>query len=596
MHTSRNGIPLGPILVVWVLLSFIPMQTAAQDSTLVDEPPSAVWALYLDGGESPWPLSSTLPIASVEAAAEASLATVRLAGYYFSQFDSIRTDPDHEPPGVRFYISRGPRVSVGRIELFGIRVLDSLTLAQRMETRVGKPLVPSVLERDLDAILGDYEAAGYPLAQARIESIALAPGDSTALHIGIRIDEGTKLTLSRVELTGIERTSVGYVSRVAGLRPGKELLGYNPDEIRRRIQETAFFSEVGEPELLLDEDGGTVLRIPLKEASPGSFDLVLGYLPPAGAGRSGSIVGNGHLVLRNIFGAGRVMGLKLNRLPGQVSSVDAEVADPYVLGLPFGFKGRFEGLQQDSTYGKQRYEAEFGYQFTGSLLAFLNVSRESTNPGKAGLQLGRDGQRIPRSSAVFGGLGLRYRKLDLAENPRQGASVEVKVERGRKTLRSLVRTVEGDTTSIGSSLRQERLSLALRKYTPTIKRQVLVVGGEAMYLVSDAFDESDLFRFGGATSLRGYDEERFRGRFVARLLSEYRYQIDRTSYAFLFFDLGYVDTPRIEGFEAARDFHPGYGFGMQFGTNLGLVNVSYAMNSSDGPTNGRVHVGLSFGL
>ena len=81
----------------------------------------------------------------------------------------------------------------------------------------------------------------------------------------------------------------------------------------------------------------------------------------------------------------------------------------------------------------------------------------------------------------------------------------------------------------------------------------MVLGGETYLLRSDEMDESDLFRFGGATTLRGYDEERFRVPFATRLLAEYRYLVDSTSYGGVFFDLGFVDERHIRG------FHPGFG-------------------------------------
>ena len=116
-------------------------------------------------------------------------------------------------------------------------------------------------------------------------------------------------------------------------------------------------------------------------------------------------------------------------------------------------------------------------------------------------------------------------------------------------------------------------------------------------LRSDTYDRSDLFRLGGATTLRGYDEDRFIGNTVGRLLVEYRYQIDRASFAYLFGDLGVVDTPALGDVPATRDWHPGYGLGIQVGTDLGLIRASYALNPDDtSPTDGRVHLGLSFGL
>ena len=115
-------------------------------------------------------------------------------------------------------------------------------------------------------------------------------------------------------------------------------------------------------------------------------------------------------------------------------------------------------------------------------------------------------------------------------------------------------------------------------------------------VASKDFDTSDLFRLGGAQSLRGYDEDRFRGRLVSRSLVEYRYLFERQSYGYLFFDLGYVDRPETPELAAMREFYPGYGLGMQFETGIGLINTSLALSTQDNPSQAKVHVGLSLGL
>ena len=105
-----------------------------------------------------------------------------------------------------------------------------------------------------------------------------------------------------------------------------------------------------------------------------------------------------------------------------------------------------------------------------------------------------------------------------------------------------------------ASISQQRRVAEARLFIPTLRRLVLVLGGDAALLLGEVYDDSDLFRYGGATSLRGYDEERFRGNIVGRGIIEYRYQIDRTSYAFLFTDLGYVERPVTAGIPADRWF------------------------------------------
>ena len=555
----------------------------------------AEWSLLADGRSVDWPSVRAWPLDSLRVAARDALGTVQRQGYYFARIDSHHVDTSRTPPQAQLFVTRGPNVPVGRIRLDGAVALDSLVLLSRMETRPGRTLDPERLEADLEDLLALYEEAGFLLTQIQVQDIALMPEDPPRLDVSIRIDEGGAPTLRRVEIPGAARTRLRYVARVAELRPGRPLSGYDPAAIRQRLEATGFFRDIGLPELLLEGDSGAVVRIPMTEEAPGAFDLVLGYQPPADGQGGGNLVGNGHLVFRNLFGGGRRFSLELSRPPGQVSRVDVRAADPFILGLPLSIEGRFEGLQQDSTYGKRGYGLEVGYRFEGGLQLFSTINREVTRPGLAGVAL-RDGrQKVPLASAFFAGLGVRVHRVDRRINPRRGFVVETNFEQGRKERRALRVTAEQDTTDEQSALRQERLRAQARLYLPTVRRQVLVLGGEALLLRSNEFDESDLFRFGGATSLRGYDEEEFRVPFATRLLVEYRYQLDRASYGFAFFDLGYVERSKTINLSPLRGFYPGFGIGFQIGTDLGLINLSLASNS-DEPTGVRAHLGLSIGL
>ena len=570
-------------------------QSDTTHASLVASPP-ATWSLIADGSPVEWPSTRALPLDSLRIAAFEALTALQRQGYYFARIDSHRVDTSRTPPAAQLFFTRGPSVSIGRLRIVGATALDSLDLLSRMDTRVGRTLDQTRLEADLDDLLVQYEEAGFLLTRLQVHDITLLPEDPPRLDVTIRVDEGGAPTLRRVETTGTERARAEYVARVAELRVGRRLAGYDPVAIRQRLEATGFFSTVGIPELLLVEgDSGAVVRIPLEEEAPGAFDLVLGYLPPADGEGGGSLIGNGHLIFRNLFGGGRQFSLRLNRLPSQVSSVDLRGADPYFLGLPLSVEGRFEGFQQDSTFGKQQYGLEVGYRLAGGLHLFGTASSEATRPGQGGLELIGGLQRVARASAFFGGLGVRIQRLDRRLNPRRGFLVETNFEQGRKERSARSITADQDTTSERTLLRQERLRARGRLYLPTFDRQVLVFGGEAMVLRSNAFDESDFFRFGGATSLRGYDEERFLVPFAARVLFEYRYQLDRASYGFVFFDLGYVERSETVTLDSLRGFYPGFGVGFQIGTDVGLINISLASNP-DEPTSIRAHLGLSIGL
>jgi outer membrane protein insertion porin family len=110
----------------------------------------------------------------------------------------------------------------------------------------------------------------------------------------------------------------------------------------------------------------------------------------------------------------------------------------------------------------------------------------------------------------------------------------------------------------------------------------------------------DQFRLGGATTLRGYREEQFRGSRVAWSNIEYRYLLSRRSRAFLFFDFGYyyrIERSPSENetepqFLKIEEFKPAWGLGVRVDTPLGIVGVDYGLGEGDALTNGKVHVSL----
>lgn len=553
---------------------------------------SGLWHVHgwPEGIEMDW---ETIAIAdSVQHVTKLLFQHLHSGGYYLASLDSMRI----EAASTHLYIDPKPPLSLQDLSIEGNQVVSEEALRARMDLRPGKTWNADLLEADIQRLLLYYNRLGFPLAQISISSLEFTDEAVVRLALGLSITEGPKLQLAAIEIINADRVRPSYVRRVTGLRLGEQLVDYNPAGIQRKLLETSFFEAIDPPVLVPRDSNEVAIRITVKETPPGSFDLVLGLLPSGDGGVN--LVGNGHLSLHNLFGHGRTMALKLDRLPGQVSSVEAHIRDPYVAGTPFSGEVRFEGYQQGSTYNQQRYGAEVGFRLPSGIEALTNLSSEQTRPGQDGLALvgTPPRQQIPRSSTVFYGIGFRYVRLDDALNPRKGWFLETRFERGRKERSNFLRTAEGDTTTERSAFRQERLTASTRVFVPTWKRQAWVLGGDAFALNSSVYDESDLFRFGGATSLRGYDEDRFIGRFVGRILTEYRYQVERQSFAYLFFDLGFVERPDLGNQAASRTTYPGFGLGIQFESGVGLINVSYALSSESGPTNGRIHVGLSFGL
>jgi len=591
-------------LITWAVLLAVVGGVAsegrvhAQTSSDATRTPSAHWHLVLNGERVDWPEAvSPAPLDSVRVVADRLLDHLRREGYYYARLDSAVIDTTEAIPDVQLHARRGPQVELGALRIEGANAVRTDALRRLMDTEEGQPFDPQRFDADVQALLDRYEADGRSLAQIRITEAGVDTASAPRLRLTLRVDEGPSLWLKRIEVPDDARTSPGLIARLADLQERTPLTSYDPERVRRSLQGHPFFESVGRPSLSVTGDGGAILQVPVEEAPPGSFDLVLGYLPPSSTRDEGQLVGSGHLLLEHLFGGGRRFNLTLDRRPGQTSIFDLSASDPYLFGLPVRVTGHFRGEQRDSTYAERRYGLSAGYQFGDAFELTGHLSREVVQPGRAGTRLREGRQRIPRGRTLFYGLGVRYEAVDRRVNPRRGLRLRVQVEQGQKRRALRQVTAEGDTSRQREGLRQERFHGRVRGFVPLFDRQVLVVGGEAAVLRSRSYDRSDLFRMGGAESLRGYDEDRFLGNVTARGLLEYRLQLDRRSYAYAFGDLGYVARPALGASSALREWHPGYGIGLQLQTAIGRIRTTYALNPAVAtPANGRIHFGLSVGL
>ena len=522
---------------------------------------------------------SSFVVAAPGDPAAAALGALHARGHLAARVDSARADT--------LWATAGPLTDVAAVEVVGASGLADVT--RGWATQPGRPYRPSALAADLGAAAERYARAGY-VGAVLVPEVTVG---EAGVRVEVRIDEGARGALAGVELVGGRGPARRFASRVTGVGPGTGLDGLDAAAVRQSLDATGLYAQVGEPTLALDAGGALVLQVPVREAPPGAFDLVLGLLPPAG-GEATQLVGSGRVNLRNLFGGGRAVDVELVRNPGLASSFRLAARDPFVLGLPLGAGVSFEGTSRDSTFSRQSLGADVAYPLGGGLSIVGLVRRESIRPGAFGARETDGRPRVTRADALYAGVGLAFRRLDRLANPRRGLALAVSVEQGRPRRAALDAAPALDARPV-----YRRLEADVRGYVPTVGRQAAVLGLDLRLLQASAgalLDEAELYRFGGARQLRGYDEDAFLGRAVGRLLAEYRLLLDAESFAVAFADLGLVDRPDLPGLPAERRALPGYGVGARVRTGVGLVEVSYALNPDLPVGRGRVHVGLAVGL
>lgn len=557
------------------------------------------WRLVVDGrANTAWVAHPAWTPDSLAPAARDALAWLRRRGHRTARLDSAVVDT----AGATLHASAGPLARLRETRIVGTDSADGARLHDRMGRR-GAVATDSLVSDVVRGLLDHFRATGRPLA-----SVTPSLSNDGAV-LTLSVDAGDAVRLDRVEVEG-GRTRAAFAARVMGVELGRPLRDYDAVRLAARLRETGLYRRVDAPTLVLDDEGRARLRVRLEETSPGAFDLVFGLLPPTAPGGKAQIIGSGNLALRNLFGAGYGLALRLDRLPGTAATASARVSSLYPAGWPIRVEGSFDGATQDSTLTSQRIRTEGGV-FLGEATSagegvevVALVTFDQTRPGLAGARIVGTApgarQRIARTSAVFSGLGLRVVRVDDRLLPRRGLVFEATGEVGRRSRAFGRIDVRPDSTvgegRVREAERQERADARARLYVPTVRRQSFAFGLDGVLVRGRTLDEGDLVRYGGATTLRGYDDDRFRVRAALRGLAELRLHIDRESLAFFFADGAWLDQPEVPGRTALRGLYAGYGVGVTLGTSAGLLTATYAASPETGITSGRVHVGLSFGL
>ena len=523
------------------------------------------------------------------------------SGYYDVRIDSVRwrAEPEaYQNLHAEIFLSEGPITKISQIHFSGNRLLSENELRLLMQTHEGEVLNGQVLEKDFDAILARYETLGRAFAKISIAAIERIANSATeaGLRLHLAIHEGAWVKIAGYKFSDSLNTQHETILRELPLKVGE---GYNEEkfsQIKPRLERLGFFERVSEPELLIvqkptqDDTLQAIIKLDLVEGNANTFDGILGYQPPIPPEESGFLTGLVNISLRNLFGSGRRLGVRWQRPNNFTQELRVGYQEPWILGLPLNASFEAMQLQQDSSFSQLLLAGNLAYRLSENFSVAALIQIERINPIIQGV---RRQDPILQSGILLTGVGIMYDTRDYPLNPTSGVLLRNEYRIGTKTINtpdSLVAALQ-----VRQSVVQQRIGVEVEWYQPTFLRQVLALRVVGTALLAEEVQFSDLFRFGGAQSLRGYREQEFLASRYGFANIEYRLQLSRKSFAFLFYDVGYFFKPQnpLNVLDTAREgWRQGVGIGARLDTPLGLLGVSYALGEGDTLLRGKVHVNL----
>ncbi len=507
---------------------------------------------------------------------------------------------------IRAEIVEGKPLRTGTLTLSGNQRFSVDEIRDQLGIKEGKFFTQVALEQGIERIQILYSEHGYPKVEIAPKNIRLLPETST-INFELNIREGAQVKIGEVKVSGLKKTKTKVALREIHVKPNDNFKQRDIDTSYRRLRNLGYFYQVN-PNVL--EAGETEDRINfharVTEARTGQLNGVVGYAPPdSDTDAAPQLTGVFEARETNLLGTGRQVNFYWKS--GLLKILRFGYAEPWIFGKPLTIGIEYGQLKQRNINRGQlqgfpdNAPETVSEEQSGSISATTNFGRIFEGI----MTLGYKQINVPNVGSPSVTTPTLDFQTPILSDPRAtspteptpyiGTKYSVTLRLTRDTRDYFLNPTSGRRDSIAvevsrSDFRLRKAWLSLQQYFPTWRKQTIAVElhGSAAWGVN--IPPTELFYLGGATTLRGYDEDWFSGPRRVYANFEYRFLVGPDSQIFVFTDLGaltLIETPSV--FDTLR---VGYGFGARLESRGGILRINYGLAAGESLLRGKIHVNL----
>ncbi len=338
--------------------------------------------------------------------------------------------PSREAFFITFTVEEGDAYKFGTVDVKSSipGLTDTAAFKPAVTLDPGDTFDAGELDRTIQNITARLGELGYAFVDVKPD--VRKNRDTRIIDVTFQIDEGPRVYVERINVTGNVRTLDKVIRREFRLSEGDAYNRAKLDRSRTRLRGLAFFEKVNIAETRGSEADKIVLDVNVQDKSTG--ELTVG----AGFSTSEAILGNIGLRERNFLGRGQDVKLNLSVSKSR-QQIDHSFTEPYFLDrellagydvfhTKYDFQNR-SNYDQTSTGGGLR----LGFPVTEHLFAnpAYRIRRDiidNVKPGASAAVIRQQGSSV--TSTV--GYTLVYDRLDDRSNPSDGYLVKFGEEYG----------------------------------------------------------------------------------------------------------------------------------------------------------------------
>ncbi|WP_196885246.1 POTRA domain-containing protein [Aureivirga sp. CE67] len=433
-------------------------------------------------------------------------------------------------------------------------------------------VAPEKLEKLLNTIVSSFENNGFTFSNVSLNNIYL---DKNIMEADLVIEKSTFRKIDTVIIEGYKNFPRSFVKHKLRLKKGSSFSKEKLTNASKILNSIPFVQEIKSPQILFTKDT-TAVYLYLKKQNRNVFDGLIGLNSDE---ESGKIKFNGHLRLElyNLFNNGEEIKIRWESQPDEKTLLNIGAKIPYIFNSPISPEANLEIYKQDSSFVSTKFNFGLTYSLNAqNELGGYYSSESSSNLLNSTLA----NQTFEDFDNQF--YGLRYRNINYNNSILQPLKFYFEISPSIGTRKAK------------ENLTQQKITLKSFYLWQLNRRNFIFLQNQSAHLNSTDYILNELFRIGGASSLRGFNENSIFASSYSIFNIEYRYLLSNLSYLYSITDFAYINN---ELDEISSNGY-GLGIGYVYFKNNSKINLSYAIGSFQNQNfninNSKFHIKFSY--
>ncbi len=395
---------------------------------------------------------------------------------------------------------------------------------------------------------------GFPFNSAKFRNIESF--DQHNLKAIIEINHEKEREIDKVVIKGYEKFPKSYLKHLAKYKIGNRVDIDDIQEKSELLNQLSFIRQPRKPEILFTNDS-TIIYLYIEKEKKNSFDGFIGF---SNDEIENNIQLQGYLdfELVNNFNFGEKIEFSYKSENNADRILKTDISLPYIFSSPIGFNTGLRLTKKDSTFISNEQYINLFYKNPKNHKFSLGI--RSINSDE---QLDIQNSEFEDFKTLY--KDFQYEHVKLNQNnllfPVKN-QVFFKISHGKRI-------------SEDQKNQQLYINLDIAKILEFGPKNSIYLNILSEILESDTYFTNELSRFGGAKSIRGFDENSLFSNKYFLLISEYRFKLNNTIYINSIIDIGNFENKIMNNNTNIY----GVGIGIGLLTKGGMFTLNYANGS-----------------